>query len=668
MFNLLYSGIEKIKGIKSMNKKEMSTNLIQASDAYYNQSTSIMSDEEFDKLLDTFKSLYPNDPLLKTIGTPVDKSNGWEKATHKIPMGSLSKVTNEDELMKWNNKYSNAYFCISEKLDGISIDLEYEDGNLVKAITRGDGEIGEDITKNVKQMQNVEQKLGIFTGSLRGEIILKQKDFEAVARNQFDRNEDLIKNLRNGASGIAKKHSGKYSEYLSIIYFDITGKYPTKAQKFIALENFGLPTAIITLYEDMANKYYVTMEDVIRIYQEYEDKRRAELDYEIDGLVIEINDQTEYDRLGVNSDNRPNAAVAYKFKSMKKETTIKGIEWSLGNTGVVSPVALLEAIDLGGATIKRASLHNLDIFNKLQLRKDDTVMVSRRNDVIPYVENVVTHNDGDWFTYPTKCPECDNKLNVEGKFLVCDNPDCPGVMIGTIMKWLRTTGMKSQGIGEKTIEKLFFLGLIQIPSDLYELKEEDINGLEGFGKRSAQKFVEIVQSHREVTLDKFIGGLNMKNFSTSMAKLLIDAGFDTLDKVRNITANELIKIKGIENKTALSFLTGLMEREAIINELLYVKVVIKENKVMATNTDGKLVGKSFCFTGAVQATDENGDRYKRAMLEALVGENGGITKGVANGLTYLVQADPTSQSSKTKKATNLGVEIISDVQFLELIK
>jgi len=652
-----------------MNKKEMSSYLLRASDAYYNESNPIMSDEEFDKLLDTFKSLYPNDPLLKTIGAPVDRSSGWTKATHKIPMGSLSKVTNDDEFNKWSKKSIAAYYCLSEKLDGISIDLEYENGVIVKAITRGDGEIGENITKNVIQMQNVKLTIDDFTGSIRGEIVLKQADFDAITYIQNERLEIPITNMRNGASGLAKRQDGKYSEYLSIIYYDITGYYQFKSQKFIALENYGLPTAIVTLHEDMANKYYVTMEDVNRIYQEYENSKRAGLDYEIDGLVIEINAQDEYDRLGINSDNRPNGAVAYKFPSIKRETKLLDITWQLGNTGTITPVAELEPVKMGGVTVKRASLHNLQIFKDLDVRVNDTVLVSRRGDVIPQIERVVERDSQDvYFGMPVNCPECDNELKVDGKFLVCDNSKCSGVMIGTILKWLRTTGMASKGIGEKTIEKLFSLGLIQLPSDLYKIKESDISNLEGFGKRSAEKFVSIVQSHKEVPLAEFIGGLNMKNFSTSMAKLLVDSDFDTLDKMRNITVNELVKIKGIEIKTADGFLTGLYERKDVIDSLINVGVTIKENKVMETNLNGVLLGKSFCFTGKVEATDADGNRYKRGMLEALVIENGGTTKNVSNGLTYLVQADPSSQSSKTVKALKLGVEIISDVEFLEMLK
>ena len=659
-----------------MSKEEMKALLLKAADAYYNKSNSIISDAEFDKLYDEFKSLHPNDPFLKTLGSPVDRSSAWEKATHKIPMGSLDKVTNSTEFHIWHSKHNIYDFCVSEKLDGISIDLEYEKGKLICAITRGDGEIGEDITANVVRMQNVRKHLAEtvhyygnmsthkepFTGSLRGEIILKQKDYESIVAIQKLRGEEPLKNLRNGASGVAKKRDGKYSEYLSIVYYDVTKETSTKAAKFHFIkDNLGLPTAFIHLVDDGS------IPDVIDIYDDYEAIRRASLDYEIDGLVVECNDIDQYTRLG-STDGRPKGATAFKFTSIKKETTILDVTWQLGKSGTITPVAELEPINIGGVTVKRASLANLENFKYMNLHYGDIVLVSRRGDVIPYVEKVVSSVvNNKVIEHITNCPVCDTPTKVDGKFLVCPNPECDGSKIGDLKKWASVTEMQSLGMGGKTLEKLFDEGLVADVADLYTLQTSQLENLEGFGKRSAEKIVEIIDNKRELPLAEFIGGLNIRNFSTSMVELLVENGYDTLDKIFALNLETLVSIKGIEEKTATTFLKGLNLKLEVINKLLKNGVKIKENKIMENSNDGNLSGKSFCFTGAVQALDESGKRYKRGKLESLVKENGGEVKSVSSGLTYLVQADPSSQSSKTKKALGLGIPVISDVDFLKML-
>lgn len=636
-----------------MNKQQMVEKLLKLSDAYYNNN-SIISDKAFDKLYDEFKLMFPNDPFLKTIGSPISSTSKWNKANHQIPMGSLNKVINEIEFNDWIRKTKINEFCISEKLDGISLGIEYDNGNLVRAITRGDGYLGEDITKNVKSMQNVKLQLQNFTGSVRGEIILKQKDFEQIINIQKQRNENPIKNLRNGASGLAKRYDGKYSEFLSVVYFDITGNYHTKNDKFKYLEQLGLPTSLIGNFDN---------NEVIRIYNKYESEKRASLDYEIDGIVIEANNIVEYENLG-ELNHRPKGSIAWKFSSIKKETNLLGIIWQLGKSGTLTPVAELEPIQVGGVTIRRASLHNLDNFKKLKLYKNCKVLIKRAGDVIPDIIKVTSkYNNEELFKPVSMCLVCNTPTKEDGKFLICPNKNCDGAKIGNIKKWINVTEMKSQGIGDKTIMKFYDLGLITDPADLYEIKESDIYNIEGFGNRSAEKFVEIVQSHKNLTLQNFVGGLNIHNFSRSMVTLLINANYDTLQKIVDITFDELIAIKGIEQKIADSFLNGIVEKKQLIQKLLNKGITIMKNIINGE----KLKGLSFCFTGKVEVINENGDRYKRSMLESLVKDNGGIVSSVNSNLKYLVQADISSKSNKSVKAKNLGVKIITDKDFLMML-
>jgi len=661
--------------ISKMTTEQLRLNLIRWSDSYYNCGTSLVSDSVFDAGRDRLENLSPGDPVLKTIGAPIPENSPWKKAKHKIPMGSLGKCNTNKEFLLWvkKNEIKNSTIC-SEKLDGISIDIEYEAGHFIKAITRGDGIMGEDISSNVIKMQNVPENLpNKWAGSIRGEIVLMESDFLFINSILECRGESTIKNARNGASGISKRLDGTLCEYLTVLFYDCTGNFNFENEKLKFMDNeLQLETVWWKLCKNP--------DDVIKIYEEYDTSKRTTLNHDIDGLVIRANNKNVQDRLGYK-DNRPKFSIAWKFPSMKVKTTIIDIKWQLGLTGKLTPVAIFKPVKIGGVTVKRASLHNWEIFNSFNLCKNDTVLIERSNDVIPKVlKNMDKEKEyetrGKKFKVPETCPQCFGliKINFDSDGVTqarCINEDCKGKEYGNLKKWADVNFKDSKGFGYATIIKFHEIGLINKISDFYKLKENDIVGLPGFGKRKAEIILKVINEHREVTLDNFIGGLNIPNFGRRMTQYLINAGIDTLEKMQKATLTDLIAIDCIEHKTASVFKTNLTRLEPQINDLLNVGVVITKQTSpdeVLKPTEGVLAGKSFCFTGAIQH-EENGKRLTRKDMQSLVVKNGGIVFNTAkNGLDYLVQADPNSKSSKTKNAEKIGTKVISETEFFKFIK
>jgi len=643
-----------IEDFEKLSKEEFKDLLFKAADHYYNNSESIMSDEDFDKAIILYVKKF--NETFKSIGSPV-KVTEWQKAIHKIAMTSLNKVNTKEEFNKWALGIGDEHYVIMDKLDGISIDLEYESGNLVKAITRGDGIEGEDILNNVIKMKNVQQKIAKFTGSLRGEVVMFVTDFERLNEDLMNRGEKEMANPRNGASGIAKRFDGNNSQYLTILYYDVTGDWKTEEEKLLWFKPIGLKTCFWVK---------VNIEQCIEYYNQYEKILRAETPYDIDGLVVKANSIKLQKQHGMLGDN-PKAQVAWKFTSMKAETEVEGIEWSHGQNMRITPVALLKPVKIGGVVVKRASLHNMEMFHALNLGNGDKVLISRRNDVIPYVESVIEHVRHIKFKSPLSCPLCNEELIEDDKFLMCQNTECQGLRLGNLGKWVKALDVND--ISDKTIELLESVGMIKDPSDFYKLDINAIANLEGMGIRSATKIVENFNNKKEIDLETFIDGLNIPNFAGSRARIIIKDGIDTLNKMLEVNEKQLVQIKGIGSEVANAIVYGLSAKKHVIKKLLDVITIIKpeEPKEIVMSSD-LMKGEVVVFTGAIQRVDERGERFTRKILQGLVYENGGNCEdSVKKGVTMLVQADPSSQSSKTKKANDLGIDIISEANFFKMI-
>lgn len=656
-----------IDDLASQIEANLST-LENARDRYYNGDP-VMTDAEYDALEDTtaelteeLKGLAAKHDAVKSAktffaGVGSKATSGWKKVKHTIPMGSLLKVQNQEQMEKWHastdeklssseaadelgSAASTRGLIITEKLDGISISLKYKEGKLVQAVTRGGGEEGEDITRNVRLMKGIKEKARDFTGYIRGEIVLFKSDHKKHVPE--------YKNPRNAASGIAKRESdSSLCKHLTVISYQvITQKHKirSKTLELTLLEKLGFVTPN---WSEAKSE-----EDVEKLYQRYVKTQRDKLDYDIDGLVVEYVDHQVMEFLGVTN-GRPKGARAYKFPHAQQPTKLVDIRWQVGNSGRVTPVAIFEPVDLAGATVTQASLHNESNIRRLAancpqglLGKGDTILVSRRNDVIPYVEKLISPAQNLRFAVPKKCPSCDRDLKKQGMYVVCTNArGCPAQQSGAIKRWVKKLDIKEWG--DSLIEALCETGMVKSIADLYSLDVDELAKLElsekRLGKSSATKAMKNLRAKMDIRIADFVGSLGIDLCGQSVCQFIVDAGFDTLDKMEDATVAELEGIPKMGSTKAQAFVKGFRQRKKLIDDLLDAGITVKGPVI------GKLTGTSFCFTG-VRDKD----------LEGKIKDAGGTVKtSVGKGLDYLVAKDPNSTTGKPQKARKLGIKIIT---------
>lgn len=622
-----------------MNKiSQLEIEILKAKDAYYNSDKPIMSDKAFDTLIDELRSIDPNNKVISLIGAPIRQTE-WKKAQHQIPMGSLDKVNLPEELTDWvKDKAKDEKLLVCEKLDGLSIEVIYEKGKLLQAITRGDSSIGEDITVNVIKMGGVHAQLKeSFTGSLRGEIIMTKSNHKKYFSDKA--------NPRNAASGVSKRLDGVDVDKLDILFYQALGdiEFKTETNQFKWLEKQKCKTPNYWLMNDA--------ESVNKFWRQYQDSRREKLDYDIDGLVVRINDLEKQEELG-HKDFRPKGAIAFKFDNEARSSVIREITWQTGNSGRLTPVATIDPVSLVGATITRASLYNMTNIEELGLDIGAEVLVERGNDVIPLISELIK-GTGTIAKAPKCCPDCKGEIKVEGEYLICTNTDkCPSQLTGRLQNWVNELNLLEWGT--TLLERLVTTGKATSVDQLYKLTVEDLASLDRMGEKSAQKCYDILWANNEIPLDIFLGGLTIKMIGGSTIRLIMNTGADTLEKISALSVEDLEKISGVGPVKAKCLVDGLKNNKQLIDNILKNGVKMKEKVV------GKLSNKSFALTGAMV--------NKRADLEKMIIEAGGEVKNsVGRDLTFLVIADTSSTSSKAVKARSLGTALIDEETLLKMI-
>lgn len=632
---------------------ELEKLIVKYQKSYYNGEGEI-SDAEFDSLWDELKLLDPQNPILHKVGAD---SGNFEKAPHVMPMGSQEKAANPEQFLSWAQKHKYDEYLVEYKLDGASLELQYNGGILVRAVTRGDGSTGDVITANALKMDGVKKelydadgKLSSFTGGVRGEVIMKR----SVHKKYFS---DKA-NCRNAANGLMKRKDGSGSEHLTLIAYDVwatLGEQPYKdeEEKLAWLKKYGFNTVVLKICSNA---------DQVIEYRAKVMEERKSLDYDIDGLVIKERAVNHEDALRA----RPDRQIAFKFSLEEAVSVVRKVEWNESGA-TYTPVAVFDAVDLNGTSVQRASLANPNTIAALGLQIGSHVIVVKRGEIIPKIESVVPQEDKSEKTFPVelpvKCETCGSTLVNEGTRLYCPNKSCSKRILHQLLKWVSVADIRD--LGDTLVRSLFADKVLNSISDIYKLDETVLKpyflGQESLGNEKeslgAKKVALSIQSHRKLSLAKFIAGFDIEGIGETVVEKLLDAGYDTLEKLFAASQEEIAGVYGFAKVMAQILVQGLLENKDEMEFLVKSGTIEVEQGIK----QGSLTGKSFCFTGELTT-------MKRADAQALVKQKGGSVKtSVVKGLSYLVTNDTSSGSSKNVKAAQLGIPVINEQEFLALI-
>ncbi|TVR70441.1 MAG: DNA ligase (NAD(+)) LigA [Spirochaetaceae bacterium] len=613
---------------------------------YYNDEPEI-SDQEFDRLWDELRALAPDHPLFSRLGA--DGSEAFPKRAHRMPMNSQDKASSPEQFLRWVRRVDHPRYIVQYKLDGASIELQYDQGEFLCGVTRGDGQIGDDISPNVRRMQGVPIRLKTpFTGAVRGEVIMEHHVHRTLYRDKA--------NCRNAANGIMRRKDGIGSEHLKILCYDaftLSGDVEFR-QEEDKLEWIGANGFVPVPYQ-----VFPTAQEVIH-FRDLVIEERADLGYDIDGLVVK---GPEIDPADMQR-TRPQKQIAFKFSSEEGITVLRDVVWSESGH-LYTPVAMVDPVQLAGTTVRRASLVHPELIETMGLRIGSEVVITKRGDIIPKIERLVRQREereGDEgkIVPPSRCGTCGAEVVNEGKRVYCSNPSCPRRDFHRLRKWISVLDVRD--FGDVLLGKLFEAGLVREIADLYLLEEDTLAALEGMGRVSARKALENLRSAGPIPLERFIAGFDIGGIAELKLRKVVEAGFDTLDRIAEASVEELSRAEGIAETTAEALLRGIHAVLPQMRRVLASGCLEVHQGPHASREAKRLEGLSFCFTGAME-------RMKRSDAEKLVRAAGGeVRSSVTGELGRLVTNDPGSNSSKARRARELGVPIISEDEFLSLLE
>lgn len=642
--------------------KEKIEILNKASKAYYQEDTEIMSNFEYDKLYDELIELEKETGIVlsnsPTINVGYEALSSLPKERHGKPMLSLDKTKSVESLKEW---LGNEEGILSWKLDGLTIVVTYEGGQLVKAVTRGNGEVGEVITNNAKVFKNLPLNIA-YKGNLtiRGEAIIRYSDFEKI-NNEIEDVDAKYKNPRNLCSGSVRQLNNKITAQRNVHYF---------AFSVVRADNVDFKNSRIDQMEWLHNQGFAiveykkvnatNIEDAVKDYQE----KIVDNDFPSDGLVLTYDNISYGESLGATS-KFPRDSIAFKWKDEVKETKLLEIEWSASRTGLINPVAIFEPVELEGTTVSRASLHNLSIMEGLELGVGDTISVYKANMIIPQVsENLTKSGVKD---IPGNCPVCggDTQIKQENgvKSLYCINSECLAKQIKLFTHFVSRDAMNIDGLSEATIEKFIAKGFIKELADIFHVEayKDEITKMEGFGLKSYSNLVNSINNSRMTTVVRLLYSLGIPNIGLSNAKLICKNFKYNWEDIQNARFEQLIQIGGIGDIMANSYVEFFNNErnkiivEDILKEIKFEEIEINESDLIFENIN-------FVITGSVEIY-KNRDEVKEVIEE----KGGKVTGSVTSKTNYLINNDNMSNSSKNKKAKELGIAIITEKEFFDWV-
>lgn len=674
---IIYTLCDKIKlilfigdSMTEIEKKieELRKTLRYHSDRYYNDDAPEIEDYEYDMMMRELKELeekYPEydapDSPTKKVGGVAD--NSFESVAHSVRMESLQDAFSKDELREFSNRVedtvSDVNYVVEPKIDGLSVSLEYRDGVFLRGSTRGNGDVGEDVSGNLRVIHNIPLKLNksIPYIEVRGEVYMPKKSFERVVDRQIINGEKPFKNPRNAAAGSLRQKDSSVtaSRGLDIFVFNIQQiegvELSSHKESLDFIKELGFNT--IPTYKKVDN-----IEDAIAEIDRI-GEARGSLEYDIDGAVIKVDDFSQRDILGSTA-KYPKWAIAFKYPPEEKQTKLLDIEIAVGRTGVLTPTAILESVHLAGTTVSRATLHNQDFINEKGIAIGDVVTVRKAGDIIPEVLCVNEHNSNSVFKFPAVCPSCGEKVyrDEDEAAIRCINPECPAQLLRNLIHFCSRDAMDIEGLGPAIIETFVNEGMIAKTYDIYNLDFNKILSLEGFKETSANNIINSVNNSKKNDLSKLIFALGIRHIGAKAGKLLADY-FKDIDLVMNASVDDILQIDGfgkIMAESVVEFFSSDSTKE-LIAKLKEAGVNMKSTNVVE---DTRFSGMTFVLTGTLPT-------LKRAEASKIIESFGGKTSSsVSKKTTYVLAGEEAG--SKLDKANKLGVQVISEEEFKEMIK
>ena len=647
-------------------------------EAYYQNNESLISDLAFDQLLHELQKLENENPLFALSNSPTQTVGGtitkqFKSVTHRFPMLSLGNTYNENDLKEFDTRIKKAlgdekyeYIC-ELKFDGVALSFWYQNGKLIKGVTRGDGIRGDDITNNVKTIksipQTIQDQILPLEFELRGEGFMPNHIFEQINHERSLTGEQLLANPRNSASGTFKMQDSSIVAQRSLdcyiyAYLGFDNPFQTHEESLIKLFDLGFPVS--QTWEKCSNI------DSVLAYIEKWTTKRNDLPLNTDGIVIKINDYGQQERLGFTAKS-PRWAISFKYPSEIAKTEILSISYQVGRTGNITPVANLNPVYLAGTMIKRASIHNANEMTRLDLHEGDMVFIEKGGEIIPKITGVdmsIRNPQKPIFVFPTNCPDCNSDLiRVEGEANhYCLNDSlCPTQIKGKIEHFIQRKALNIENIGVETIDLLFEKSIIKDVGDLYNLTTLDFIGLDGFQSKSIQNILSSIEKSKTVPFRKVLFGLGIRHVGATIAeKLVIE--FKSINNLRDASYEELIAVPEIGDRIAISIIAFFNKPENIdlINRLVQSNVQLSEDILEQEQESTSLEGKSFVISGVFQNFDRDGLRDK------IILNGGKVVSSISSKLDYLIAGDNMGPS-KLEKANQLSIKIITEDEFLNLL-